>query len=205
MIRRRIRSKLQKVLLHDKSGMTLVELMVTFLLLGILMAAAIATLSPAMNVMARISNMSRAQGVADILMEKVCGEVGSSTGQVQIDSGNEKISYTDKKGRSVIMYAKETDGEKRLVLHYQASSIAEGGAAATKGVDWTFSKKMYMNQEIKELKFERKEDTNLVKITLTVRNVKTGQTYRRTKIVECYTSWTTGDLSLIRNFRRRFK
>ena len=186
MIRRRIRSKLQKVLLHDKSGMTLVELMVTFLLLGILMAAAIATLSPAMNVMARISNMSRAQGVADILMEKVCGEVGSSTGQVQIDSGNAKISYTDKKGRSVIMYAKETDGEKRLVLHYQASSIAEGGAAATKGVDWTFSKKMYMNQEIKELKFERKEDTNLVKITLTVRNVKTGQTYRRTKIVECY-------------------
>ena len=78
MIRRRIRSKLQKVLLHDKSGMTLVELMVTFLLLGILMAAAIATLSPAMNVMARISNMSRAQGVADILMEKVCGEVGLS-------------------------------------------------------------------------------------------------------------------------------
>lgn len=192
MIRRRIRRKLQKVLLHDKSGMTLVELMVTFLLLGMLMAAAIATLSPAMNVMARISNMSRAQGVADILMEKVCGEVGSSTGQVQIDSGNEKISYTDKKGRSVIMYAKETDGEKRLVLHYQASSIAEGGAAATKGVDWTFSKKMYMNQEIKELKFERKEDTNLVKITLTVRNVKTGQTYRRTKIVECYKLDDTG-------------
>ena len=192
MIRRRIRRKLQKVLLHDKSGMTLVELMVTFLLLGILMAAAIATLSPAMNVMARISNMSRAQGVADILMEKVCGEVGSSTGQVQIDSGHEKISYTDKKGRSVIMYAKETDGEKRLVLHYQASSIAEGGAAATKGVDWTFSKKMYMNQEIKELKFERKEDTNLVKITLTVRNVKTGQTYRRTKIVECYKLDDTG-------------
>lgn len=192
MIRRRIRRKLQKVLLHDKSGMTLVELMVTFLLLGMLMAAAIATLSPAMNVMAKISNMSRAQGVADILMEKVCGEVGSSTGQVQIDSGNEKISYTDKKGRSVIMYAKETDGEKRLVLHYQASSIAEGGAAATKGVDWTFSKKMYMNQEIKELKFERKEDTNLVKITLTVRNVKTGQTYRRTKIVECYKLDDTG-------------
>ena len=76
MIRRRIRRKLQKVLLHDKSGMTLVELMVTFLLLGILMAAAIATLSPAMNVMARISNMSRAQGVADILMEKVCGGSG---------------------------------------------------------------------------------------------------------------------------------
>lgn len=192
MIRRRIRRKLQKVLLHDKSGMTLVELMVTFLLLGILIAAAIATLSPAMNVMARISNMSRAQGVADILMEKVCGEVGSATGQVQIDSGNEKISYTDKKGRSVIMYAKETDGEKRLVLHYQASSIAGGGAAATKGVDWTFSKKMYMNQEIKELKFERKEDTNLVKITLTVRNVKTGQTYKRTKIVECYKLDDTG-------------
>lgn len=192
MIRRRIRRKLQKVLLHDKSGMTLVELMVTFLLLGMLMAAAIATLSPAMNVMAKISNMSRAQGVADILMEKVCGEVGSSTGQVQIDSGNEKISYTDKKGRSVIMYAKETDGEKRLVLHYQASSIAEGGAAAAKGVDWTFSKKMYMNQEIKELKFERKEDTNLVKITLTVRNVKTGQTYKRTKIVECYKLDDTG-------------
>lgn len=192
MIRRRIRRKLQRVLLHDKSGMTLVELMVTFLLLGILMAAAIATLSPAMNVMARISNMSRAQGVADILMEKVCGEVGSATGQVQIDSGNEKISYTDKKGRSVIMYAKETDGEKRLVLHYRASSIAEGGAAAAKGVDWTFSKKMYMNQEIKELKFERKEDTNLVKITLTVRNVKTGQTYKRTKIVECYKLDDTG-------------
>lgn len=178
--------KLCKKLLQSKEGMTLVELMVTFLLLGILMTAAIATLSPAMNVMGRISNMSRAQGVADILMEKICGEVGSSAGQVQIGSSGDKISYTDKKGRLVIMYAKEKDGEKQLVLHYQASSISEGGVVAKKGVDWNFSKKTYMNQEIKKLKFERKNDTNLIKITLIVRNTKTSQTYKRSKIVECY-------------------
>ncbi|MBS7009301.1 type II secretion system protein [Anaerostipes sp.] len=178
--------RLCRKLVQAKAGMTLVELIVTFLLLGILMTAAIATLAPAMNVMGRISNMSRAQSVADILMEKICGEVGSAAGQVQMDSGNEKISYADKKGRMVIMYAKEETDGKKLVLHYQASSISEGGEAAKKGVDWTFSKKMYMNQEIKELKFEREKDTNLVKIILTVRNVKTGQTYKRTKIVECY-------------------
>lgn len=184
--------KLCKKLLHSKEGMTLVELMVTFLLLGILMTAAIATLSPAMNVMGRISNMSRAQSVADILMEKICGEVGSAAGQVQIDSSGDKISYTDKKGRMVIMYAKENDGEKQLVLHYQASSISEGGTAAKKGVDWTYSKKTYMNQEIKELKFGREKDTNLVKITLTVCNIKTGQTYKRSKVVECYKLDNTG-------------
>lgn len=186
------KGKLCKKLLHSKAGMTLVELMVTFLLLGILMTAAIATLSPAMNVMGRISNMSRAQSVADILMEKICGEVGSAAGQVQIDSGGNKISYTDKKGRMVIMYAKENDGERQLVLHYQASSISEGGVAAKKGVDWTFSNKTYMNQEIKELKFVREKDTNLVKITLAVRNVKTGQTYKRSKVVECYKLDDTG-------------
>ena len=175
--------KIFKKILSSGAGMTLVELMVTFLLLGILMTAAIAALSPAMNVMGRISNMSRAQEVADILMEKICGEIGSATGQVQIDTGGEKISYTDKKGRTVIMYAKEEAGEKHLVLHYQAASISGGGE---KGVDWTFSKKMYMNQEIKDLKFEREKDTNLVKIILTVRNVKTSQSYKRTKVVECY-------------------
>lgn len=175
-----------KKVLNSEGGLTLVELMVTFLLLGILMTATITTLSPAMNVMARISNMSRAQSVADILLEKICGEIGSSAGQVQIDTGGEKITYTDKKGRTVIMYAKEEEGEKRLVLHYQAASISEGGAAAKKGVDWTFSRKTYMNQEIKNLKFEREKDTNLVKIILNVRNVKTGQSYKRTKVVECY-------------------
>lgn len=177
---------LLKKMVQSQRGMTLVELMVTFLLLGILMTAAIATLSPAMNVMARISNMSRAQSVADILLEKICGDVGSAAGQVQIEPGGEKISYTDKKGRMVIMYAKEEAGEKHLVLHYQASSISEEGTAAKTGVDWTFSKKMYMNQEIQELKFEREKDTNLVKIILTVRNVKTSQSYKRTKVVECY-------------------
>lgn len=192
MRRKLMKRKLRKILLHDKSGMTLVELMVTFLLLGILMAAAIAALSPAMNVMARISNMSRAQSVTDILMEKICGEVGSAAGQVQIDSGKDKISYTDKKGRMVIMSAKEEAGEKRLVLHYQAVSISEGGKPAKKGVDWSFSKKTYMNQEIKTLEFEREKDTNLVKITLNVRNVKTSQTYKRTKVVECYKLDNTG-------------
>lgn len=192
-MRRRLKSKkLYKWFACDNAGMTLVELMVTFLLLGILMTAAIATLSPAMNVMGRISNMSRAQGVADILMEKICGEVGSATGQVQIDSSKEKISYADKKGRMVIMYAEEAAGESRLVLHYQAASISEGGKPANKGVDWNFSKKMYMNQEIKELKFEREKDTNLIKIVLTVRNVKTSQTYKRTKVVECYKLDDTG-------------
>lgn len=63
---------------------------------------------------------------------------------------------------------------------------------AARSVDWTFSKKMYMNQEIKELKFERKEDTNLVKITLNVPNVKTSQTYKWTKVVECYKLDDTG-------------
>lgn len=87
-----------KKVLNSEGGLTLVELMVTFLLLGILMTAAITTLSPAMNVMARISNMSRAQSVADILLEKICGEIGSSAGQCRLILEEKRSPIRIKKG-----------------------------------------------------------------------------------------------------------
>ena len=51
------------------SGTTLVELIVSFVVLLILVTATVATLSPALNVFVKVSGMSRAQSVSDILIE----------------------------------------------------------------------------------------------------------------------------------------
>ena len=59
--------------LQNKKGFTLIELIVTFVLIGIFMVSATAVMSSFMHVFARVKSISSAQNVADVLLTKSPG------------------------------------------------------------------------------------------------------------------------------------
>ena len=63
--------------LQNKKGFTLIELIVTFVLIGIFMVSATAVMSSFMHVFARVKSISSAQNVADVLLTKAAGVIGA--------------------------------------------------------------------------------------------------------------------------------
>lgn len=68
--------------LRNKKGFTLIELIVTFVLIGIFMVSATAVMSSFMHVFARVKSISGAQNVADVLLTKAAGELSGGRGGV---------------------------------------------------------------------------------------------------------------------------
>lgn len=165
--------------LNSKNGTTLVELIVAFVLTAILMTAAIATISPAAKVFNKVVGMSRAQGVTDILLEEIGGELepAERIGRLSADS----ISYTDKNGQGVNMRigsgsaedGQELDG--MLVLSYSKENVI-----------WYLPEKTYMGFRIEKLEFRQLNEKNLIEVQIEIKNQKSDSTYKRTKVVECY-------------------
>ena len=67
------------VLLRGKSGLTLVEMIVTFALLCIFVVAAVGMFSSSASIYNKIRVISSAQNVCEIIMDKVAGEVDRSS------------------------------------------------------------------------------------------------------------------------------
>ncbi|MEF9997711.1 MAG: prepilin-type N-terminal cleavage/methylation domain-containing protein [Lachnospiraceae bacterium] len=165
----KFRQRVRKIK-RNQSGMTLVELIVSFAVLGILMTATIATMAPAMNVYAKVTAMSRAQGITDILLEKITGELDDTLGHVAIQSSG--IRYVNEKHQPMWMYVGE---DKMLHLKYEEEEV-----------DWYIPKETYMNHQIESLTYQRLGDRNLIQVTLKMKNPKLGTTYTREKVIQCY-------------------
>lgn len=73
--------------LRNKKGYTLIELIVTFVLIGIFMVSATAVMSSFMHVFARVKSISTAQNVADILLTKATGELADGQGGIFVPLG----------------------------------------------------------------------------------------------------------------------
>ena len=161
-------------------GTTLVELMVAFVLTAILMTAAIAVISPAVRVFNRVVGTSRAQSVTDIILEEVSQELESAERIMTI--GSSHIDYADKNGQGVSMMlgaeGDVDDGQDlsgMLVLYYGGDDI-----------QWYLPEKTYMGFKMTELTFQQIDDKNLIEVTVKIKNNRSGISYERTKIVQCY-------------------
>ena len=74
--------------LRNKKGFTLIELIVTFVLIGIFMVSATAVMSSFMHVFARVKSISSAQNVADVLLTKAAGELSGGQGRKKMRRRN---------------------------------------------------------------------------------------------------------------------
>ncbi|MCP1101911.1 prepilin-type N-terminal cleavage/methylation domain-containing protein [Aequitasia blattaphilus] len=166
--------------LKSKKGFTLVELIVTFALIGIIMIITTGVIASSIRVEYRVENLSNAQVVSRTILDTVISELAPATkrplesgSDIAIRSQNGMTEFTDKNGIPVVLSV--TD-EGLLNLKYNTGD---------ENVDWSYGKKSYMNNRIESLSFE-KERENRVSVTLKLKNEKTGFEYTTKKIITFY-------------------
>ena len=97
--------------LRNKKGFTLIELIVTFVLIGIFMVSATAVMSSFMHVFARVKSISSAQNVADVLLTKAAGELSGGQGGVFSPEKDEEEKIGEE--YSLYIYQSQTYGGSR--------------------------------------------------------------------------------------------
>jgi prepilin-type N-terminal cleavage/methylation domain-containing protein len=182
-------------------GFTLVEMTVSFALLGLFMVAATFMITATMNIYFQAKGVSYGMQVAGILNDKIAGELeGAVNGDIDSDelvdgAGNQAtgavlvaeslVEFTNKAGShvSIGLTEPDSDGSQYLVEHYL-------NADESKEIDWKFDKNMYMGYSVKELKFTKLSQgdgyaDNVIRIDLTITNPRYGD-YTTSEYVECY-------------------
>ncbi|MGF6991009.1 prepilin-type N-terminal cleavage/methylation domain-containing protein [Lachnospiraceae bacterium PF1-21] len=180
--------------IKKKRGYTLVELIVSFALIGIFMVTAGMVLANAYKVHTEISNLSKAQTVSDMILESISSELSSAQSYdlpgeedkaVIISDG--QVDFMNAQGIPTTLSVKydENDPSKGgyLQVIYPADNVETD---ETDDATLYFGKNTYLRNKITNLKFEKLEDKNVITTTLTIKNQITGFTFTSKKTIQIY-------------------
>lgn len=200
---------------HRKNhGFTLVEMIVTFMLIGLFMIAASKVIANTVTVYYEAKGTASGMQVSSIIATKIRSEIeGAKPEQIMRKVKNADGTVTDQTEDYVIQLSSdstlgggnETGGYNKieftdakgshvyigvntdgyLVVHYFMDSA--DGTPEDK-TDWMFDKKSYMGYTIKELKFRQpKEDyaENIIYMSLTLHSPRYGD-FTYTEYIQCY-------------------
>lgn len=200
----------------SKKGVTMVEMVVTIVLTGILFTMACSMLISWVKVYDELKTTEQAEQLADTLMNKISGEIaGAQTGNIvdagsagagestrkaiRISTDNQSIELYDRTGSHITIGTTERrpedGGGRELNIHYEAVKNPDPKISENiyDEIDWKYSTKMYMKYSIESLKFEivqnaADEILPLVDVTLKIKSGKYGNACTVSKTVECYNS-----------------
>lgn len=200
---------------HRKNhGFTLVEMIVTFMLIGLFMIAASKVIANTVTVYYEAKGTALGMQVSSIIATKIRSEIeGAKPEQIMRKVKNADGTVTDQTEDYVMQLSSdstlgggnETGGYNKieftdakgshvyigvntdgyLVVHYFMD--AADGTPEDK-TDWMFDKKSYMGYTIKELKFRQpKEDyaENIIYMSLTLHSPRYGD-FTYTEYIQCY-------------------
>jgi hypothetical protein len=179
------------------AGATLVEMIVTFALTGIFMVAAAAMAGSAMQVFGRIKETGYAQSVCDMILDRTEAELSTaSTQDVRINaagtisSGGKNVALADAQsvccqtgaGARICIFATPYDaGTKtggQYVVHYYGDTLQPA-------TDWSYDDAALLDYRVETLAFSKVDDST-VQASLTVVSLRTGYTYRASRVIPCY-------------------
>lgn len=197
----------------NNDGFTLIELIVTFALLGLFMVAASKVISDTVSIYYKAKSIQTGMQVSSVINTKISGEIegalvggvieGDANASIRISDDGSKIELNDNAGSHIyITTEKDSESNKSymLIYYYPIANEDEetGKVTVDKGSKWTFDKKSYMGYEIKELKFEKLSELddasdpdhglyngNIIRMTLTLHSDRYGD-YTTTTYIECY-------------------
>lgn len=189
----------------NNGGLTMVELIVSFVLLSIFVVSATMIIASTMNVYYAARGNAYGKQVTRILINKIAQELeGAVNGDITSEDfvtesgapangaliyGGEKIEFINSDGSHVKIEKAAGSGGDYLNIHYFAIPNKVDAGNLYEAVDWTFDKKSYMGYTVKELRFSRPQTGgyayNVIQIDLTISSLTYGD-YSITKYVECY-------------------
>lgn len=179
-----------KKLHSDNKGITLAELIVTFALMGIFLAAAAAVISSSVMMHGELTGTMYATTVSETLLDKVTGELAAAqpkgTQSIVIgtvlkdgkDCGN-GVSFYDRNGVHSCFYVED----RKLVMEGEET--------------FSFDDNAYMGYRITDFAVERLNEENVLKVSLTLTNIKTGVSFATSKTTACYCFETQEDYDRI--------
>ena len=177
---------------NNRKGATLIEVIVTFALIGLFLLAATTAVSAAMNAFYRMQAISRAIVVSDTILDKAEGELSLASadgaelclgGEATADGFWNTICFYTANGNPARIKSEEAgDGKGRFSLYYYPTQ--DGNQT---GTDWTFDEKLYQGFWITELSFRwngtEESPDNLIEIRLSLANGTSS--YSQSRFVQC--------------------
>ncbi len=210
----------------NNSGMTLIELIVTFALLGLFMVAATKVISDTVSVYYSAKSIQGGMQVSSIINTKITGEIegalvegsvnDNSTMSIYISDDGHKIELNDNSGSHIYITSDKVfdndENKYMLIYYYPIAEEDENTGVVTTGTGskWTFDNKTYMGYRVKDLKFEKlselsdtsdpdygKYNGNIIRMTLTLNSEKFGD-YTTLTYIECYNFRDASDWARIK-------
>lgn len=193
----------------NNAGLTLVEMIVTFALLGLFMVAACRVIAYTVNIYFAAKGIDNSLVVADLIADKTEGLVGSmcdsdtldydtinnaDTGVTANDTlpyiNDDKLYFVNDTNCPVCVW--EEDGELRVTYYNKITGTDAVGNELIeyKQVPWSFDKKAYMGYSIKEGSFHLNKagagyPDNVYKLEFTITSPKFGD-YPTTRYIKCF-------------------
>lgn len=163
-------------LLRGRKGATLVELVITFALIGLFAAGTCQIISTSIKVYHQVRGLNNARQVSDTLLEKITGEIEGAQAGVQYEEAGEDNDgvtlWIKDAGATIDLYDRTgshiyiTSKDQKMVIHYYPVMYDVENETGTstketvyKEVDWSFDEGVYMGFKISSLKFARADQS----------------------------------------------
>ena len=168
-------------LLRGRKGATLVELVITFALIGLFAAGTCQIISTSIKVYHQVRGLNNARQVSDTLLEKITGEIeGAQVGVQYEEAGEDNDGVTlwiKDAGATIDLYDRTgshiyiTSKDQKMVIHYYPVMYDVENETGTstketvyKEVDWNFDEGVYMGFKISSLKFARADNPCILRM-----------------------------------------
>lgn len=139
--------------LFNNKGVTMAEMLVTFILLGIFLVAATRVISYTIGIYYLSKGNINGYQVSSIIYDKVAGEIENAIGQNPTVSSNNSIRVENKNNNVINIGLTEEDSEGRKYLRIIYEPTTYQGATYNE-VDWKYDSKVYLGYSIDKLVFE---------------------------------------------------
>ena len=195
-------------------GLTLVEMIVTFMLIGLFMIAASKVIANTVSVYYEAKGTANGMQVSAIIASKIRGEIEGARNETITTEVKNEDGTTSEVTQPYVMRLStdttlggqnETSGYNKiefidaqgshvyigvnengyLVVHYYPVVVASGEVKST---NWVFDQKAYMGYSIKELKFTQPGGNyadNIIYMSLTLHSSRYGD-FTYTEYIQCY-------------------
>lgn len=172
--------------MRNKNGATLVELLVTFALIGIFMAAVTAMLMSSLRLFGRMQDTSSAVTVSDLILDKITGEItaadipekgstassgyyfwlepkqaaeGSRSGEA---AKSRWVVFRNRSGSPIGIFAGESgdvspENMGKGQLFIKYYAVSKDKQKEVEEIDWHFDNNVYMGYKITDLYFEQED------------------------------------------------